>query len=148
MALPIERYESGFPKDVQRTKFNMGINERLKNARAKKKMSLSDVVVQLKVKYDIKTGRSTIQGYEAPEDNQNHRYPSVHMLNALASLYDCSIDYLFGYSADLKRPTNDIKTLLELYTDLEWNGEPLTAGQKGMIIEMTEKIMDIKPEVN
>lgn len=90
-----ENYESGFPKKVCRNKYNLPINERLKIARNKKGYSLSKAITELSER-GVKMGLSTLQGYEAHEESLNHRYPSVSMLYALAELYDCSIDFLFG----------------------------------------------------
>ena len=81
-----ELYSSGFPKQMNRTKFNLPINKKLKAARKNKGYSLAKVVELLKDR-GLKTGVSTIQGYEQPEDNMNHRYPPLHTLMLLIDLY-------------------------------------------------------------
>lgn len=99
--LSVERneglYEGGISKNIIRKKYDLPLNERLKEARIRKELSLSQTVKELE-KRGVKCGQSTLQGYEACESSLYHRYPSLIMLVALADLYECSIDYLFGRS--------------------------------------------------
>lgn len=91
-----------FPKEIQRTKFDLPLNERLKEARMNKKMSAAGVVRELK-KRGVQIGHSTLAGYEAAEGSKNHRYPPYSSLLALADYYEVSLDYLFGRSDDMLR---------------------------------------------
>ena len=82
---------------VERKKYNLPLSERLKVARNDKGLSLAKTIEALN-KRGIQCGQSTLIGYEADENSNYHRYPSMIMLLALADLYECSIDYLFGRS--------------------------------------------------
>lgn len=93
-------YEGGISKHIERKKYDLPLNERLKEARIRKELSLSQTVKELE-KRGVKCGQSTLQGYEACESSLYHRYPSLIMLLALADLYECSIDYLFGRCKNL-----------------------------------------------
>jgi len=134
-----EYYKSGFPKEVKRNKHDLTINKRLREARNKRGYSLAKVVALLKAQ-GIKTGVSTIQGYEAEEDNMNHRYPSLHMLLTLINLYDCSADFIFDRSTEIETPSKDLNILL-LNGMAEWKGQKITDGQKGLAIEKIKEIM-------
>jgi transcriptional regulator with XRE-family HTH domain len=133
-------YESGFPKKIIRNKYDMVINKRLKEARTKKGFSLAKAVRELEAR-GIKTGVSTIQGYEAEEDNANHRYPSLNMLLALANLYDCSMDFVFGLSDEVSRPSKDIAFQIENNQTVLWQGKEITSGQKAILTEKANEIM-------
>jgi transcriptional regulator with XRE-family HTH domain len=137
-----EFYTNGIPKDMKRKKFNMTINKRLKEARNKRGYSLAKVV-QLLNERGVKTGVSTIQGYEANEDNINHRYPSQIMLLHLVNLYNCSIDYIFGLSNEIERPSKDLCHALTLQDEVLWKNEKISEGQKGLIIEKVNEIMSL-----
>jgi transcriptional regulator with XRE-family HTH domain len=105
-----EFYNGGFPKHIQRNKHNLPINDRLKEARLNKGLSLTKAIQELSYR-GIKCGVSTLQGYEANENSLNHRYPSIPMLLALSDLYDCSTDFLFGISDRMKRMRKQNKKL-------------------------------------
>src|SRR4051812_42689373 len=60
----IEYYDSGFPKVMNRNKFDLSVNGRLKEARNRRGYSLAKVKNLLALQ-GTPTGRSTIQGYEA-----------------------------------------------------------------------------------
>lgn len=120
-------YSSGYPKDMQRNKYNLVINERLKAARNAKELSAAQVVKKLK-RRGISVGHSTLQGYEASERSINHRYPSIPMLLALSEFYGCSLDYLFGYTDEPSR--HDIKKQLENNKKVRWDGKKIKKQQR------------------
>jgi len=134
-----------FPSEqnMKRTKFDLPLNERLKTIRKRRNMSLTDVTKALAKSYGIKTATSTIQGYEASESNQNHRYPNAHVLLNLANLYNCSLDYIFGLTDEIELPTGDIyKHVVEKNVTL-WKGKPMSDAQKMLLIEKGNTIMNI-----
>lgn len=146
-----DTYSNGFPKvNTQRNKFNLPINQRLKEARMRKEMSSQAVVNELK-KRGVSIGHSTLQGYEADESSLNHRYPSISVLLELAVFYDCSIDYLFGLTDEIKRPpkkrrvrTYDIKKELAKEPRLKrmaWGGKRLTKSQLELILAQIDFIV-------
>lgn len=123
-------YKSGFPKQMQRGKYDLKINERLKAARNKKGLSARGVVKAL-AERGVSIGHSTLQGYEAGEDSINHRYPSLPNLIELANFYDCSLDYLFGGTDKVKphaRKT-DLLEVLNGYNPVLFNGKQLSEKQ-------------------
>jgi transcriptional regulator with XRE-family HTH domain len=130
-------YESGFRKNMNRTKFGLPISERLKECRNAKKMSAAQVVKELKLR-GVNIGHSSLQGYEAPEDSMNHRYPSLPNMIALADFYDVSLDYLFGRT-DSKLQYKDfyskkglnknIKLLFNSGESILWGRTKITAKQ-------------------
>jgi transcriptional regulator with XRE-family HTH domain len=136
----IEYYESGFPKVMNRNKFDLSVNGRLKEARNRRGYSLAKVKNLLALQ-GTPTGRSTIQGYEADENNINHRYPSLHMLLQLAKLYDCSLDYIFGLSEIFEPPTNDLRHFLLNNKDvLKWRDHDISKEEIAMICVKIEQI--------
>ena len=141
-------YESGFRKEVRRSKYNLTINERLKAARNRKGLSAAGVVKALK-KQGISIGHSTLQGYEADENSLNHRYPSLPVLVELAEFYGCSLDYLFGTS-DKFRPQllgtkdTDIRDLLESSKSTLYNGVKLNKEQKDLIINILDELDSVE----
>lgn len=137
-------YESGFPKDMKRKKFGLPISDRLKEARNYSGLSLSQVETELsKVKdLGIKAIRSTIQGYEAPETNKNHRYPSLYVFYNLCKIYNVNVNYLMGFSDNIAKPSEDISTQLE-NENIYWKGKAITDGQKALIFEKINEIMKI-----
>jgi transcriptional regulator with XRE-family HTH domain len=144
-AEPRAFYESGFPKEVQRGKYNLKINERLKAARNRKGLSVAGVVRGLKKK-GVSIGQSTIQGYEADESNSIHRYPSLPVLTELAEFYGCSLDYLFGQSDRFKPITvackeSDIKDLLESRSSVAYNGVKLNKEQREQLTAHLDSIL-------
>lgn len=139
-----DRYKSGFPKEVHRGKYNFKINERLKIARNRKKLSAAGVVKCL-AKRGVSVGHSTLQGYEADENSLNHRYPSLPMLVELAEFYGCSLDYLFGIT-DKYRPNTgsreqDIRDLLESKGAVSYNGNTLSKGHKKLLIAQIDAVL-------
>jgi transcriptional regulator with XRE-family HTH domain len=136
-------YESGFPKTVQRNKYNLCVNERQKAARHRKGLSAAGVIKKL-AKQGISIGHSTLQGYEADENSLNHRYPSLPVLVELAKFYGCSLDYLFGTS-DRFKPSplsaTDIKDLLDGRNAVSYNGKKLTKKQREIISERLDMIL-------
>lgn len=137
-----ELYSSGFPKQMNRTKFNLPINKKLKAARKNKGYSLAKVVELLKDR-GLKTGVSTIQGYEQPEDNMNHRYPPLHTLMLLIDLYECSADFIFDFSDELERSSHDLHQELNNIKKVNWKGKEITEGQRGLLQEKINEIMSI-----
>jgi transcriptional regulator with XRE-family HTH domain len=137
-----EIYQSGFPKQVKRTKHDMVLNERLRIARQKKGFSLAHVSNMLRAR-GINTGATTIQGYEADENNINHRYPPVYMLYNLAKLYDVTVDYLFGFTNEPRKATDDIKEMLEKNQATFWNGKKMSQGQKELALEKINQITSL-----
>jgi transcriptional regulator with XRE-family HTH domain len=140
-----EVYESGFPKQVNRTKHNLIINERLKAARNRKGLSAAGVVKKL-AKKGIKIGHSTLQGYEADEKSLNHRYPSIPVLLELAEFYGCSLDYLFGVTdrfkpLSLESRETDIRDLLESRAQVAYNGHKLTKKQKDLVLMQLDLVL-------
>jgi transcriptional regulator with XRE-family HTH domain len=136
----VEYYESGFPKVMNRGKYDLQVNSRLKEARNRRGYSLAKAKNILALQ-GVSTGRSTIQGYEADEDNINHRYPSLHMLLQLANMYDCSLDYIFGVSDEINRPTNDLQQLILNNDTLQWQGKKISNEEKAMICVKIKQIM-------
>jgi transcriptional regulator with XRE-family HTH domain len=139
-------YSNGFKKNIQRSKYNLTLNERLKNARNRKGLSSAGVVQALK-KQGISIGHSTLQGYEADENSLNHRYPSLSVLMTLANFYEVSYDYLFGIS-DKFTPRHlslshdaDMKDALESRTSIMYNGVKLTKNQREAIVALLDKVV-------
>jgi transcriptional regulator with XRE-family HTH domain len=139
-------YESGFPKQIIRNKYNLVLNERLKNARNRKGLTSSGVVRALK-QQGVSIGHSTLQGYEADENSLNHRYPSLSVLMELANFYEVSYDYLFGIS-DKYTPQHlgishntDIRDIIESRTALMYNGVKLTKKQREGLIEQLDQYL-------
>jgi transcriptional regulator with XRE-family HTH domain len=94
---------------TERVKYNLPLNERLRLLR--KDLNL----LQREVAEAVGTTETTYAGYEARESADNHRYPQIHMLKALASFYNTTTDYLIGLT-DVKEPRKadtDIMVLLE-----------------------------------
>jgi len=130
-------YESGFRKQMNRNKFGLPINERLKECRNAKKLSGADVVRAMKAR-GVNIGHSSLNGYEAPETSINHRYPSLPNMIALADFYDVSLDYLFGRT-DSKLQYKDmyskkglnknIKLLFNSGENILWGRKKITAKQ-------------------
>jgi transcriptional regulator with XRE-family HTH domain len=130
-------YDSGFPKKVIRHKHNLTLNERLKDARNRKKLSAAQVVKKLE-KQGVRIGHSTLQGYEADESSLNHRYPSLPVLMQLSVFYGCSLDYLFGIT-DRFRPNTgkheaDVKDVLEGRGQVMYNGRKLNKRQRELLV--------------
>lgn len=140
MLQTVEKYESGFPKVMNRGKYDLEVNKRMKEVRNRRGYSLAKVKNLLAVR-GIKTGVSTVQGYEAEEDNINHRYPSLNMLLNLCNLYDCSMDYLFGITDEMNRPSNDLRHSITTNDEVFWNGVKMTSGQKALLLEKADEIM-------
>jgi transcriptional regulator with XRE-family HTH domain len=139
-------YSNGFPKNMVRSKHNLPLNERLKNARNRKGLSSAGVVQALKKK-GVSIGHSTLQGYEADENSLNHRYPSLMVLIELANFYEVSFDYLFGIS-DKFTPQHlsishntDIKDLLESRTSIMYNGVKLSKKQRESMVQHLDKLL-------
>lgn len=139
-------YSNGFKKNIQRNKYNLTLNERLKNARNRKGLSSAGVVQALK-KQGVSIGHSTLQGYEADENSLNHRYPSLSVLMTLANFYEVSYDYLFGIS-DKFTPRHlsvshdaDMKDVLESRTSVMYNGVKLTENQRESIVALLDKVV-------
>lgn len=137
-------YKSGFPKQIIRNKYNIVLNERLKNARNRKGLTSAGVVQALK-KQGVSIGHSTLQGYEADENSLNHRYPSLSVLMILANFYEVSYDYLLGIS-DKFTPTHlgishnaDIRDILESRNAIMYNGVKLTTEERKLMIEILDQ---------
>lgn len=81
----------------------MGLAERLKEQRAKLKLSQREVANILEV------SPSVISAYESGE-----RTPSVEVLLRLADLYQCSTDYLLGRTEEKPATKIDISDLTVL----------------------------------
>ena len=141
IAEKLDLYPSGFPKEVKRTKHDLILNKQLKKARNKRGYSLDKVATLLMEKKGIKTSKTTIQGYEAEENNMNHRYPSLFMLMALIDIYDCSADFLFDKHDEIERPSHDFHYELTKVEKVNWMGKTLTPAQKSMIIEKVNEII-------
>jgi transcriptional regulator with XRE-family HTH domain len=136
----VEYYESGFPKVMNRGKYDLHVNSRLKEARNRRGYSLAKVKNLLALQ-GTPTGRSTIQGYEADENNINHRYPSLHMLLQLAKLYNCSLDYIFGLSDMFEQQTNQLNEYLENNKeDILWHDKPISKEAIALISVKIEQI--------
>jgi transcriptional regulator with XRE-family HTH domain len=142
---PTSQNRNVFPKNMTRNKYNLPLNERLKNARNRKGLSSAGVVQALKKK-GISIGHSTLQGYEADENSLNHRYPSLSVLYDLATFYDVSLDYLFGIS-DKFRPSHispkatDIRDLVESRNTVMYNGVKLTEKQRESVVRHLDKLL-------
>lgn len=137
-------YKSGFPREVQRGKHDLIINDRLKQARNRKGLSALGVVKKL-AKQGINIGHSTLQGYEADEKSLNHRYPSLPVLLQLADFYGCSVDYLMGVSDRFKPNTGtrdqDVKDLLESRHTVTYNGVKLNKRQRELLITHLDSVI-------
>jgi transcriptional regulator with XRE-family HTH domain len=132
-------YSNGFKKNIQRNKYDLPLNERLKNARNRKGLSSAGVVQALK-KQGISIGHSTLQGYEAHETSLNHRYPSLSVLITLANFYEVSYDYLFGISDkftpyQLSSKGVDILDYLESDSPVMYNGVKLSNEQRNFVAD-------------
>jgi transcriptional regulator with XRE-family HTH domain len=139
--LPVTKDEAlKFPKDVSRTKHNMSVNQRLKEARNKRGYSLKNVVALLKAR-GLKTGVSTIQGYEYDENSAYHRYPSVQMLNHLINLYGCSADYIFGISDEFYPATQDVSEIFATNETVLWKGKVISDVDRKFVLDKVEQIM-------
>jgi transcriptional regulator with XRE-family HTH domain len=141
-------YSNGFKKKIDRNKYDLPLNERLKNARNRKGLSSAGVVQALK-KQGISIGHSTLQGYEAHETSLNHRYPSLSVLITLANFYEVSYDYLFGIS-DKFTPSHlpigqntDIKDVIESRTSIMYNGVKLTKQQRESMVAHLDQILTL-----
>jgi transcriptional regulator with XRE-family HTH domain len=134
--------EKVYPNNGKRNKYNLDLNQRLKDVREKRGLTYRKVVALLELN-GVKTGVSTIQGYEANENNVNHRYPSPYMILQLAKLYGCSTDYFFGLSDEIERQSLDIQTQLLIYNKNYWNGQEITAGQKALLLEKGQEIISL-----
>jgi len=134
-----------FPKeaDMKRTKFNLTINDRLKKVRHHRNLSLRKVVELLKTEHGLELATSTLQGYEASESNQNHRYPSSYVLLTLANLYNCSLDFIYGLSDEMERPSQDVFDNVLLRDTVLWKGQKMSDAQKAMLVEKGDTIMKI-----
>lgn len=133
-----EVYASGFPREMQRAKYNLTLNERLREARKHKGYSLKKVV-DILASQGVKTGVSTIQGYECQEDNINHRYPNVFILQKLINIYGCSADFLF----DVEDEILDLSKEFEKVDNMKWKGQKITNGQKALICEKINEIINL-----
>ncbi len=91
----------------------MSLSIRLKTLRQQHKMKQKDVAKAINV------SRTTISGYETKD-----RQPSHEKLNALANLFNVSIDYLLGVTDDdtesSSTPSNVDKQIYALYRDLSY----------------------------
>jgi transcriptional regulator with XRE-family HTH domain len=104
----IEETPSEESKTVKiRKKYKLFINDRLKQARKNKGLTLHQTVKILKAK-GVKIALASLQGYEANEESINHRYPSVKVLLELVELYECSLDFVFGQTDELGRQSLDL----------------------------------------
>lgn len=137
-----EKIEKVYPNNGKRNKHDLILNKRLKAVREKRGLSFRKVVSMLELR-GVKTGVSTIQGYEANESTPYHRYPSPNMILELAKLYNCSVDYIFGLSDELERPTLDLKDQLTMYDKSYWGGHEITAGQKALLLEKGQEIISV-----
>lgn len=138
----IKYYKSGFPKSIHRHQLNIPVNERLKFARERNKLTLAKATKELN-KIGIACALSTLQSYEAAEESINRRYPSVKMLISLANLYDCSTDFLLGISDEPNRYTTDISAQLENNRNMAWKGTPIAECEMNMIIHKIDQIMSL-----
>lgn len=134
--------EKIYPNNGKRNKYNLDLNKRMKTVREKRGLTYRKVVAMLELR-GVKTGVSTIQGYEADENNANHRYPSPYMILQLAKLYNCSTDYFFGLSNEIEQQTLDIKEQLLMYDANLWDGQEITAGQKALLLEKGQEIVSL-----
>lgn len=132
--------EMKFPKDITRTKYEMSVNARLKEARTKRGYTLKNVVALLKTR-GVSTGVSTIQGYEYDEDSAYHRYPSLQMLNHLINLYGCSADYIFGITDEFYPASKDISEIFETNETVLWKGKKIPKSSRLMMMDKAEQIM-------
>lgn len=141
----VEYYESGFRKEMSRGKHDLPINVRLKMARYAKGLTTEKAVAELK-KRGIKLGQSTLQGYEANEKSSNHRYPSIPAFLALADLYDCSLDYIFGTHGEPNRdPEKDLKDRIKYEYGLKWDGKEINIAKRKKIMFFLETLMADTP---
>lgn len=141
-------YSNGFKKKIDRSKYDLPLNDRLKKARNRKGLSSAGVVQALK-KQGISIGHSTLQGYEAHENSLNHRYPSLSVLITLADFYEVSYDYLFGIS-DKFTPSHlavshdtDIKDVIESRIPIMYNGVKLTNQQRESIVAILDNVLTV-----
>lgn len=131
-----------FAENLKRQKYNLTVSSRLKEARKRKKLTVTKAYRQLKDQgYSI--GHSSLMAYESDEKMSYHRYPSHTVLLALSEFYDCSLDYLYGISDDFTRPTNDLAKLLTYDKPFEWNGKLIDNAQKEMLIYKMNQIMEL-----
>lgn len=138
---PTNFYKSGYPKEnnMLRSRYNLKVNSGLKAARRLKGLSIPKVQKALQ-EQGHSYGLSTLASYEADEKSTNHRYPSLHTLVILANLYECSMDFIFGISANSK-PSNidDLKKLLQTNRIVKWDNHVLSPEEKQELIYRFEK---------
>jgi transcriptional regulator with XRE-family HTH domain len=139
-ATDIKYYESGFPKSIHRQNLNIPLNDRLRYARERKKLTLAMVTKELN-KTGVNCALSTVQSYEISKDSMNRRYPSIKMLISLANLYDCSTDFLLGISEEPNRYTPDIHKQFENNRTMAWKDTRVDQHQKDMIMYKIDQIM-------
>ena len=137
-----EVYASGFPKEMQRAKYDLTLNVKLREARQRKGYSLKKVV-ELLAKRGIKTGATTVQGYEAHENSSNHRYPNVFILKNLMEIYECSADFLFDNHDEIELPSHDLGDELQKINKVKWKGKAISYGQRALISEKIDEIMSV-----
>jgi transcriptional regulator with XRE-family HTH domain len=138
-------YESGFPKEIKRSKHDLPISDRLFNARKFRKLSLQDVTDILEKRFEIKTRKTTIQGYEVDEDNLNHRYPSLHILYRICQIYNVNVDYIFGFSDEMERPSQDLFENLDNGIGVYIEGVKMTSKEIGLLKDNAKGIMALRP---
>jgi len=142
MSATAEKVQKIYPTNGKRNKYDLILNKRLKTVREKRGYSYRKVVALLELR-GVSTGVSTVQGYEANENNANHRYPSPYMILELTKLYNCSVDYIFGLSNEIERQSLDLKEQLTMYDKSYWGGHEITEGQKALMIEKMNEITSL-----
>lgn len=133
-------YESGFPKSIIRERSSIPVNDRLRFAREKKKLTLTRAAEKLN-KNGVSCAVSTLQSYEAAEMSTNRRLPSLKMLISLSNLYDCSTDFLLGLSDEPNRYTPDLHSQIRLNSNMAWKNQKIDKFQEEAIILKVNQIM-------
>lgn len=92
--------------------------EHLSELRKKRQWSLQDTADQLGI------AKSTYAGYES-----GYREPSLQSLSQMADLFETTVDFILGRSAENKNPLEITNLLKSPNHSISIDGEPLSADE-------------------
>lgn len=112
------------------------LGSRLKEAREKLGLRQNYTAKKLGI------SASTLSGYE-----NDYREPDAEILNKMADLYDCTIDYLMGRTDNPKGGTftdQNEKDLQEIIKEsgLTWGGKPITPEKLLMLHDLLRVVVE------